>query len=201
VSFDTAVVGPNAYYTFNAQAGESVGLALGGIVRTPAATGQVLYVNVFPPGSPSAIISWPCSVPHCAVSLRNLAASGTYRVSLVPMQTGTTVAGTLAISRAMTASLTAGTPYALSLTQPGQPAVLSFTRSTAGPLSLSIGSISSTPAGASYTAILYNSSNGSVTSASSPSSMTLTSTNLPAGSYTVWIYPATASTASMNVSF
>lgn len=202
-NFNSASPGSSSYFTFEAQAGESVGLALTNLVATPTPTGTNNWatISVYAPASNSRLTSENCNTSTCGVSLRNLARGGKYRVAITPV-TGTTIAGTFSVSRAVTGTLIPNQPFALTLSAPGQPALLSFSRVSAQSLSLSIGSISAVPVGTGYSATVINSAGTQmILPRSSTSSIALTLTSLPAGSYTVWIYPAVASTATMTVSF
>lgn len=194
--------GQPSYFTFDALAGESVSVALTNISTEPPSTTNFAHLNVFAPGGTSSIDGATCQATRCSVLLRNLAKSGTYRIRVTPYQETATVSATLTLAKAVTGTLSAGQPFALNLGTVGQPALLSFSQASAGPFTMSIGSINSTPAGTGYRAILYNAANAEVASADwSATSLRLTSGNLPAGPYTVWIYSPGTATASMTVSF
>jgi YD repeat-containing protein len=192
--------GQPSYFTFDALAGESFGVALTDISTAPPSTTNFVMLHVFEPGALS-LASETCQATRCLVQLRNVAKSGSYRIRVEPYWPTMTASATLTLTKAVTGTLTGGQPFELNLGSVGQPALLSFSRPSTGPLSLNISSINPTPAGTSYRAYLYNAANGQVTWGASSSALTLSVASLPAGSYTLWIYPTGAATATMNVSF
>jgi hypothetical protein len=137
----------------------------------------------------------------CSLSLANLPATGTYSVFVsrayssqyVPMSFTATVA------QDASASLTVGTAYNLSLSKTGQDGLLTFTATAGQNLALEITNVATTPANSNVSINVTGPgasgpgvAGGSVTSASGT---TFNLANLAAGTYTVFVNPATTSTS------
>lgn len=190
-----------AYFEFDANAGESVGVALNNVTFSPSVTPQHTLTLLPPSGS---ALTWTncAQVTGCVVRHRSLPVTGRYKIEVtVHPNWSTRISGTLTASKGLTGTLAAGTPQAVTLTPTGRPALLTFTLASAQTVSMAFSSIVTTPAGRSVGAEIVNAAGTTVASGSSTTGFTLNTGTLAAGAYKVWIYPLTPSTASVTVGF
>jgi RNase P/RNase MRP subunit p29 len=193
----TPAPGQNAYFTFSGTAGQNLTLALSGISFVP---GSVTYPTVIVSGPSNYSVGGTCyaTLGSCEIPLKTLPATGTYSVTVSP--TGfATMSFAITLSSDFSATLTPSTAQSVPLTAMGQSAWLSFTATAGQTFALYASGIVSTPANTSYTVTVYNSAGTSVASGSSSSAVTLNLPTLAAGTYNVFITPATPATASMQV--
>jgi YD repeat-containing protein len=193
----TSTPGQYAYYTFAANAGQNLSLALTNLVT---ATSPYNYVNVLvlrpDGGSLPAINCYATSTPGCQMTLRNLPLTGTYQVRIAPAGQ-TTMSLSLRLSQDVTGTLSPGVPVLLNLSVPGQNALLNFTATAGQNVTLTSSSFVTVPASAPVQITVYNAAGGVV--ASGTPSAPVTMTNLPAGTYTVLVVPYTAATATLTI--
>jgi len=187
-TYATGVPGQNAYFTFSGTAGQTLGLGITELSLTPS-SGSVPILIKKPDGT-NLMSSFTCSTfdsPGCQKNLRNLPATGTYRIEVDNADTSN-MSVKMTLSAAVTDTLTlGGSAVNLNLAAPGQNAMLTFTLPTTQTVALNFGSIATTPAGKQTEVALYNSSNTLVQSwsASTPTVKTMNIVNLAAGTYTV----------------
>jgi trimeric autotransporter adhesin len=199
-NFSSGVAGQNGYFTFSGTAGENLGLGLTALTLTPGSPGYA-YLRVFAPDGSQLSGVW-CYTTNtgCQVPLRNLPATGTYRIQFDP-DPQQTMSFTLTLSQAVTGTLAGGTPLPITLSVPGQVAVVTFTATAGQSIPLTIGSPSLTPSGNSAQVWVYNPAGSAIQFVSvSTSPVTLNLTNLTAGTYTVLVAPTNAATGSLQLS-
>jgi YD repeat-containing protein len=186
-----------AYFSFNGSQGQHLALGLTGLAYQSGVNGNVSVKVLRPDGSQFVTANCDTSVGRCQIPLRNLPVSGTYRIELVPsLQAKMNVAAT--ISQTVTGALTLGTPSAVTLTAPGQNALLSFTQSTQQTLASIVGQMSMVPSGSTVTVRILNSSYGQLAIVTNGTTATIPLPTLAAGNYFVAIDPPTAATGSMQ---
>jgi hypothetical protein len=200
-NFSTTAPVQTAYFEFDANAGDSVGVALNNVTFSPSMTAQHTVYLKHPNGTN---LAWTnCAQgTGCVVRHRSLPVTGRYKIDvIVHPNWSTRISGTLTVSKGLTGTLNAGTPQSVILAATGQPALLTFTLASAQTVSMAFSSISTSPAGRSVGAEIVNAAGTSVASGSSTTGFTLNTGTLVAGTYSVWIYPLTPSTASVTVGF
>jgi hypothetical protein len=190
------VPGQNAYFTFSATAGDDLGLALTGLSLTPSSPNYI-KVELVQPNGTYVINGWCYATtgPGCAWSLPNVAQTGTYTLRLIP-QGAQTMSFNATLSQDATGALTTGTPASVSITAPGQSAMLTFVATAGQSATLTTSSVSTTPSGKAVTMSVFNPSG---TQVASTTGTTLNLTNLVAGTYSVLIAPADGATAALQL--
>jgi hypothetical protein len=123
--------------------------------------------------------------------------TGTYTVTVVP-QGAQTMSFDLTLSQDVTGTLTPGTPLAVSLPETGRQAMLTFSATAGQTVALNVGSIVTTPSGKNVTVIVYQANGNVVGSTSTSTQTTMNLTNLAAGTYSVFLAPADAATATLQ---
>ncbi|HWZ63577.1 MAG TPA: IPT/TIG domain-containing protein [Steroidobacteraceae bacterium] len=205
VTVSTTGPGQNAYLTFQGNAGQYLSLPLTNFTLTPSTTTSLTATAYTPTGTQVGYVN--CSVPSlgCELYVANLPVTDTYNVTIVPSSSPLdTMSFSVAEPAPVTGTLALSTPTNESLSVVGQIANLSFTTTATETVTVSIGSIATTPSGNSITAFVYNSSGTNVgpyygSSGSATQPITITLTNLPAGTYSLVIYPQLPTTETMQV--
>ncbi|MGH8237786.1 MAG: hypothetical protein ACREXP_12290, partial [Steroidobacteraceae bacterium] len=198
-NINTTVPGQVASVTFSAAAGQTVSVALGNAVLSPASA-TTYYVNLYAPNGAhvSGLSCWslnPCDVLH----VRQLPQTGTYRVDVSPPSSHT-ISGTLTIASALTGALSTAVPFSANLTAAGQSAHLSFTATASQTFALALSSLSTTPANTRMYMNVYNAAGQQLyNSSTTGASLTFNLPNLAAGTYYVWIVPQYPATSTMQV--
>lgn len=192
VTAASSVPGQSGYYTFAGTAGQNLGLGITGISVTPST--DSLYVYVYRPDG-GYVTSTTCSassVPGCTIGLRNLPQSGTYSVVLTPSGQSM-INASLMLSTNVAATAAFNTPVSLNLCLPGESATLSFAATSGQNAAVGLGSVVTTPAGATVGLAVYDTNSNYVggASASTASSGVVNLTNLSVGTYSVVITPPT----------
>jgi hypothetical protein len=190
-----------AYFEFDANAGDAVGVALNNVTFSPSMSAQhtlkLQHPNWATLGTTNCAQGTGCVLRH-----RSLPVTGRYKIEAsVHPNWSTRMSGTMTASKGLTGTLNAGTPQSLNLAATGQPALLTFTLASAQTVSMGFSSISTTPASRSVGAEIVNAAGTTVASGSSTTGFTLNTGTLAAGTYSVWIYPLTPSTVSVTVGF
>ena len=191
--------GQNAYVTFSATAGQSVGVAFSNLTFTPSSVTSATLTIVNPDGS----TLWQSSCAAgtgCVPDYRGLPQTGTYTITIAPAGSAT-MSFAVAASVNFTQALTVGTPANITLSEPGQNAMLSFTASAGQSFALQIANMATNPANAPvYLAVYKNSGYSTVVSTTTTqAATTFNLSNLAAGTYVLWIGPQTPVTSSMQV--
>jgi len=200
-AYSTGQPGQIAYLNFAGTAGQSMSLVLTNVSLTPAANGTSFSVQVLrPDGGSFTSVGCTVSANGCAIPLYKLPQTGTYALNLSPSGTQK-VSATLQLITDVNAVLAAGTPYNLALGTPGQQGTLSFTASAGQTYALNIGAVTSLPANTTYNVQLYNSSGGlyQINTSTASGNITFNLQNMPADTYTLFLWPSVASTSSLQV--
>jgi hypothetical protein len=197
-SYSTATLGQNAYFSFSANAGDNMSLALTNFsLSTGGTTSAIVYINE-PNGQNLTYNYCYNSQGNCVFRLRNLPQTGSYTVSIQPGLA--TMSFTATLSRDATGTLTSGTPLNVSLATVGQSATLSFTTTAVKNVALTVSSISVVPS-ATLTITVSNSSGSTVGSATATAGATINMTSLAAGNYTVVITSQIPVSGSLQASY
>ncbi len=195
-----AATSPNqhGFFTFNATAGDDLGL---GITSTSVSAGANIYLRVYrPSGGQWKFLN--CHVsrdPGCAMDLRDVPETGEYLLRVLPYASSALASYTLTLSNPVAGALTLGTPQTVTLASPGQQALFEFTATAGQNVAVGIDSISTTPAGERIDLKVYGPGSTLVGSTGGTSAATLNLTNLAAGTYTVWLSSPDAATGSTEL--
>jgi YD repeat-containing protein len=192
-TYTSTVGGQGAYFTFNATAGDNVGIGVRGLSITPSSqwTSFVVYA---PSGTQ---LNWSAcyqTTSGCAYALTNLPQTGTYRVVLEP-QGGAVFSFHITLSVPLTTPITLGTPQNVTLRE-GQFVWAPFTLPATQNVSVTVSSYVTSPTGGGRTISVKNSGG---TSVGSTTGTTLNLTDLAAGTYTLSIVPTNGVSATMVV--
>jgi len=196
----TSALGESAYFQFSASAGQSLGLAFTNL-SFPSGSSATAVMTVYKPDGTQLPLGQANCAPAngCDIDLMNLPATGVYSVIATPSGNATTQV-TATLSSDVTASLTPNTSLPVALNRNGQDAVLTFQGTAGQTAAIQVSGI--TPTGSPIILTVYRQSGAqlSMGSSSGTSSATLNLVNLPATeTYTVFIDPTNATTASMQV--
>ncbi|HVC29081.1 MAG TPA: IPT/TIG domain-containing protein, partial [Gammaproteobacteria bacterium] len=145
-NFSTSTAGEAVTLAFSGTQGASLGLGITNLASTPDYTPlQNATVSVYTP-SGSLLDSTACysSNPGCALSLPNLPATGTYTVLITP-NSSATLSFSATLSQDVTGTLAQGSALPVTLTVPGQNALLSFSGTPGQPVELQLSGITTTP--------------------------------------------------------
>ncbi|WP_080933010.1 IPT/TIG domain-containing protein, partial [Xanthomonas albilineans] len=199
-SYATTMPGQNVYLSFNATAGQNLGMALSDIV-TPNSTSP-MYLSINDPNG-AFVVYQSCLAANngCQLNLTNLL-GGTYTAVIYPPSDGDqTMKFAATLSTDLTDSLTLGTAKSVSLTRRGQNARLSF-NGTAGQQSLvlNVSGQSTVPAARGVYYTVYAPDGSQLNSASITASGSVNLSKLPTtGTYMVFVDPGYGETASASV--
>ncbi len=204
VNFTSPGQGYGAFVTFKGVAGQNLGLALSGVAITGG--GHVTLNIVRPDGS-----QWPQSVScgpsnpggACGVALTNLPMSGTYLVQVINYYYGPITAGTVTLSSDKTATLTAASPYALSL-RLGQNARMTFAGTAGQPATIRFANMVTTPDNQSVAVTIMKPDGTALsTTVSGSTSSNGAATYVPSlpvtGTYTVLAIPGYGAMTTMTI--
>jgi len=224
-TINTTLTGKPAKYTFTATAGQSLGLALGGLTLTPTSFTNAGVVLLNPDGSKNSSISAysysneSCQsltlAPNgCSWNLTNLPQTGTYTLLFIPGSSGvptrseaSLMNATVTLSSDISGTLSAGSaPLTVNLTRPGQKERLSFPVIAGRPTGIQVGGVvTSGPTGRGITASIRDPNNTVVQSADSFGDFAtggvvlyMHSPSL-SGTYTLYLEPDGAATGSAVV--
>ena len=206
--FSTTAPGQNVYMTFTGTAGQNLGLALTNIVFNPT-SGYAANLSVYNPDGSLLVSSGSCYKDTiyngCGVNL-SLAQTGTYSVVVKPPSGPVTMSFTATLSQdtpGIGTLLSPNVPYPLNIQYSGQQGLMSFTATANESVALTVSGITTNPANELVYMYVYAPGGWphgtAIASASSTTGHTFNLTNLPAGTYTVYILPNFAATASMTV--
>ena len=129
--------GQNGRYTFDATAGTTVGIQVGGIATTPAS--QSLALTVLKPDGTTLTTS--STVAGTTFNLANLPATGTYTVFVDPGKGATANLSATYVSSGSTVVPVGGTSTTISTTASGQYAYLNFAATQGENLGLGISNL------------------------------------------------------------
>lgn len=198
-SFASALPDQNGYFTFSASSGDNLGL---GLTNLSVSDGNRVKWRVYRPngiglfGLTDCYVTWN---PGCRLILDDLPDTGTYEVYIEPYDADATMSFDLTLSADIEAPLALDTPQTVTFDVPGRQAVLSFTASAGQDPALNLDSFSMTPTGKSIRIFVYNPAGAQIVNTTKTTTATINLTNLSAGTYTVLLVPADASTGSVEV--
>jgi uncharacterized membrane protein len=200
-SVSTSGAGESAVYTFSGTAGQNLSVGVTNLALTPTSVTDAYGYVYAPDGTFLAGADCSTNSPGagCTLWLQNLPATGTYTLVMSPNGQAQ-MSCKVVISQAVTGTLTAGTPRSVSLSVPGQYALMTFAATAGQTVALSYNSVTTTPANQYLNVTVYDPNGNVVSGSSSSTGATLTLTNLVAGTYTVMLSTSYAGTASTNVS-
>ncbi len=196
----TAAAGESALLTFAGTAGQNLGIGISGLTFAPTSVLH-LVATVYRPDGALVVNNAGCmsSQGGCDLNLPNLPATGTYVVTLTPAGAAT-MSFTATLSSDVTASLSADTPYALSLPRNGQNGRLTFSGTVNQQPGLQIAGLTTVPAGRQVTATVYKPDGTSFASFNAnPTAFSKLAPLPTTGTYTIVLDPQTGATASMQV--
>lgn len=194
-------VGQQARISFNATAGQNLGLGMNGL---SLATASYTSLKVYKPDG-SHLRTEYCYTDerYCALNLTNLPVTGTYSIIVAP-NNSSTGSFNLTLSTDQTGTLNLGATATVNLPRPGQNARYTLNGTAGQLLRLTLSNATSAPLGRNFDATVYKPDgttlgSTSITQGGTPASVDLTS--LPVtGSYTVLIEPRSGTTTgSLNV--
>ncbi len=160
-AFATTQPGQPTYLTFQAAAGEQLGL---GISDLAVSSGSYVSVYVYRPGGAS-LTSTPCYVSYggCVLNI-NATEGGTYSVVTSPQNATQTAQFKATLSRDLRLSLPREQPFELALPRRGQKARLSFSGEAGESLALQVAGQATFPASRSVYYRVYKPDGTSLTS-------------------------------------
>jgi hypothetical protein len=202
MTFSAADLYNTAYMSFFGVAGESVSVAFGNVSAVPSSD-YTYWLNINNPDGTSFLynfyyysgwypdgLAWPMWV---------LPQTGLYTIGFTP-RSGTNLTGTATVVTNAVGSLTVGTPVDVSLSKPGQSAMYTFVASAGQNLTVNFSGITTTPANSELGMSVVNSAGTVVNqTVTSGASATLNLTNLAADTYSVRVWPAIASTSTLQI--
>jgi len=199
----TTLPSENAYVTFQANAGDSVNVAINNLTLTPASPNSINWTVTAPDGS-MVMNAGACatnSPDNCSRGIPTLPQTGTYTVNVLP-QAAQTMSFSTVVAKNIVGTITPGTVETLNLSELGQEAKLAFTVTSGQSLVVSVTGISTVPSSNVTMYIgIYTADGSFVTRAVTSTEATLDLNGLAAGSYYLWIGPQTAATSTMQLSF
>jgi hypothetical protein len=196
-NFVATSVGEPGYFTFSAVAVQNLGVGLTNYTLVPLSNAAVV---VYQPNGTLVTWTYCNSNAGCALALRNLPVTGTYRIEVHPYGSQS-LDFTITLSPSVTGSLTSGSPLPITLTYPGQNAVITFVATAGQSVPLTLAAPAVTPANSQVTVRVYNSSGTEISSGSTTwAPLTLTLNDLAAGTYTVLVAPNYGATGDLQLS-
>lgn len=195
----TSAPGENAYLSFSGTAGQTLTLALTGLVLTPSSSSNLTLIVTSP--NSTLLLNTTCTptANGCELTLPNLPQTGTYTVSVTP-PSSSAMSFTAMLPSVVAGTLTVGTPATVNWTLPGQSAAFSFSLPSQKTVAVNVSSITTTPANSSVNVSVYNSSGvmvGVPIATTTAGSVNLA--NLAAGNYKVVVSPASPVTGSLQL--
>ncbi len=222
-TINTTLTGQPVKYTFNAAAGQNLGLAMNGLTLAPTTTFNVAGIVLYnPDGSANSNIgantnNYTCftvasNPTGCGWDLPNLPQTGIYTLFVIPGLTSATptrvdaatMNATVTLSTDASPPLLANTPIPITL-RAGQNERLSVNATAGQPLAVEIAGIATAPSATGMTASLYAPNGSLVQSLNSntvnrPGGFLLYVANLSvSGTYTVVIGPNNGASGSATV--
>lgn len=182
--------GQNAWLSFDAQAGETLGLQISGQSTLPA--GNVVNYQVIRPDGVSLVSRTP--VTHDSLNLPTLPIGGTYQVFVDPRYGAKVNAQLRLTDGSDSGTHVDGEPVELSTTQPGQPTYLTFQATAGERLGLGISDLVLST-GSNVVIYVYRpggATAGNVTCTASNGGCVLAFTAADTGIYSVVAMPQTA---------
>lgn len=199
-AFSTGLPGRNIFLTFDALAGQNLGLGLNQITFGGDGYGWV-YVSVYRPDGTNSISRSNCFRTYgCAFSIVN-AQAGRYGVIVAPSAEDQWFSLAATVSTSLGGSLSWDVAQSVALDQHGKTALFSFAGTAGQPLLLRVANQVTTPTGRSVSYAVYK-PDGQIYRSISNSSINsdLSFATLPvSGNYQLRIIPEDGITSSMDV--
>ncbi|MFO1320479.1 MAG: IPT/TIG domain-containing protein [Burkholderiales bacterium] len=202
--------GQPARYTFTATAGQNLGLAVSGLIFDPVGTSGWLTFQVIRESDSTVVAQAGATcVPgnpggRCSLNLPSLNA-GTYRVDLTPPNNVRTTNFSLVLSTEVTATVTPGTVFPLSIGTYGQNARLTLNGTVGQGISLRFSEMSFAPnQGAKVTiyrpdnSLFYQPPTDVNWASGSPTTFDLPAFNV-SGPYQIFFDPGSGATGTVNL--
>jgi len=200
----TTVAGEPLRYTFSATAGQRIDFGLSGLTYA-AANSAGTSIGIYSPTG-ATVASATCATSgtgSCDAIIASAPATGTYSMIIVPPQTSSITGGAVTLSTPLAGSFVIGDPgQTIAVTRPGQTARYSFS-GAAGQL-LRVNWSGVTIQGTSTVSISIVKPDGTTLTSSSFANGANSGLSVPAlptaGTYTVFLDPASAATFSATLS-
>ena len=210
VNISTSAVGYGTSLSFNATAGQNLGVGISGVTFA-GGDFAIAPVSVLQPDGSTSTASALCwgNGSNCNLVLTNLPTTGTYLLYIADNYQGSNyppiTGGTVTLSSDKTATLTSGTAYSLSL-RSGQNGRLKFAGTAGQPATIRFENMTTTPANQNVAVTMLKPDGTTLTTAVNGSSSTNGSViyvaNLPTtGNYTVIVAPAAGAVTTMSMTF
>ncbi len=196
VTFATTQPGQPTYFTFQAVAGEQLGLGISDLL---VSTGSQVGVTVYRPGGASGgTVTCNVSTQGCALGF-TAADTGTYSVVVMPQSATQTASFTVTLSRDIVSELARDTPTDPAITRRGQRARLNFSGVAGEVLALQVAGQSTVPAARLVYYRVYK-PDGTLLSSVSTTAFTTQELRLPTdGNYQILVDPNYGETVSSRV--
>jgi YD repeat-containing protein len=197
-SFSTTLTNQSDRYTFEATAGQNVGI---GIRALSLPSDYLAYVTVYKPDGAVLAGALQCNenTTGCSFALRNLPVTGTYSIILKPATAPSTMSFRLTLSAPVQSALALDTPQSVSLLE-GQFTLMPFTVAAGQTVALNVGSLATDPVGKYVDLDVLDSSGNSIGGTwTTSSTMTLNLRNMAAGTYRVQVAPRHGHPTTMQV--
>lgn len=196
VAFETSQPGQPTYLTFQATAGEQLGLGISDLVLS---TGSNVAVNLYRPGGASGgAVTCSASYQGCTLGF-TAAESGTYSVVVMPQSGSQTASFKVTLSRDLVRDLPRDAALDPAIQRRGQKARLNFTGQVGEVLALQVAGQSTFPAGRTVFYRVYK-PDGTLLVNVSTAAFTTQELRLPAeGTYQVLVEPSYGETLSSRV--
>ena len=195
VNFAAVSPGEKGYFTFSATAGQNIGVGMTNLTLAPNSP-TTATVRVYRPDG-TQLPSQSCSISNtgCAMVLRSLPSTGTYRIE-VQAGASQTLGFTIRLSHATGgATPLTTTPLSATFDVPGQFAIYTFEATAGGVAAVRLGPTTVSPVNSAVVVRVYNPSGAQVDTATvTTTPATLNIVNLVAGTYSVTITPTYAAT-------
>ncbi|MFK3646897.1 IPT/TIG domain-containing protein [Lysobacter enzymogenes] len=187
-NFATQVAGQNVYFSFKAEQGANLGLALSDL-STPGSTSSVAIYVYRPDGTRIAYDYCYASDNGCELNLSDLSA-GDYTVMVTPPSGGTAMSFKAVLSADLAATLSVNTPIALVLDRRGQNARIKFAAEAGQTLAFNVADQISEPAGRNVYYTVYKPDGALLQQGYTSNWLTMNLAELPvSGDYLVFVDP------------
>lgn len=197
--------GTYAYFTFQGAQGDNIGLGISSLTLTNAVQGFVSIYVYGPDGTELANNYGDCTLSNggCAMNLANLPVGGTYAVIVRPPFPNNdrvlTMGFSVKVSHDLVVALAPGTPTSVTLAA-GQNASVTFDGTAGASYGLQVAGVTTLPANQNVALTIRKPGGAVLTSASTNGGYAFNLASVPAtGTYSVFIDPALASSASMTL--
>ncbi|QQP98384.1 IPT/TIG domain-containing protein [Lysobacter enzymogenes] len=198
-SFETQTPGQNVYFSFDAEQGDTLGLALSDLVTPGSGSYVGLYVYR-PDGSQLGYQYCYAYYAGCELDM-GIPAAGTYNVVVTPPYDGNrTMAFKATLSHDRKIALALNSPNSIDLTKRGENARLSFTAQAGQTFAFNVSQQSTEPADRYVYYTVYKPDGSSLQQGYTQTGLTMNLSNLPvSGDYLIFVDPGYGETAKTTV--